>query len=137
MVRDTNLFFRTAADGNLTATETSPALKVQETPIGGLSLNALVPVESISDSLSIPWFESTDGEDYVLAGFLEEVQTGTEGSTVPALYRTRIVSNGWYLRVEFRTAGTSPNFGAVECWLGDSEYMNNLTTGVPETLHTV
>jgi len=49
-MNDNNLFFRTGGVGSLTATETSAAITINETPIDGLALwgpRSIVKVEGL------------------------------------------------------------------------------------------
>lgn len=135
---DNNLVLRSAGAGNLTSTETSSALTINETPIAGLALEVIVPSQSSGTTLSVTLQESTDATTWLAAAQTVEFFSSVTVTTSPAVHkRIRFATRAKYIRTVCTVLGTSPNYGAIQLFLGDKDFQNNYTTSPATTLQTV
>lgn len=134
---DANLFFRTAGAGSMTSTETSSAITINETPIAGLSLEVVIPKRDVGDTLAVVLQASTDNSTYTTLLTLETVASITATNTNPVHLRGGFRTRAKYLKTVTTVAGTSPDFGAVQIFLGDKDWANNYQTVAATTLHSV
>lgn len=133
---DNNLRLRTAGAGSLTATETSSAFTINETPIDGLSIVVHVPKRSAGDTMQVTLRHSTDDSTYTDLLVMDTVASVAAATTVPTQYRGRFVTRGKYLKTVTTVAGTSPDFGAVVIDIGDQDFQNNYTTAAATSQFT-
>lgn len=133
---DKNLFFRNTT-ANLTATETSAVITVNETPISGLSLNVIVPTQSVGDTMQVALKHSTDNSTYTTLIDMDVVASVTQTVTTPMMFRKRFATRLKYLKTVITVAGTSPDYGAVQVFIGDLDWVNNYTTSAATTAEEV
>lgn len=122
---DSNLFFRTGGAGSMTSTETSSAITLKETPIGGLALHVIVPKQSVGDTVQVTLQHSTDGTIYTSLLALDTIVSTTQAITDPVHQIGRFATRAKYVKTVATVAGTSPDFGAVQIFLGDRDWPNN------------
>ena len=122
---DNNLFFRTSGAGSMSSTETSSAITINGTPIGGLSVNVIIPKRDVGDTVQVTLQHSTDNSTYTTLYAFDTVASITATNTTAIRLRQRVTTRAKYLRTVSTVAGTSPDFGAVQIFLGDRDYPNN------------
>lgn len=124
MAVDSSLYFRTSADGNLTADEAETThildLGPGGTPIGGMDVWLLVPSDSGTDTLVVTVYgddTSTLASPNETLGVFETITGGTD--TFPLFRSIHISTRRRYVGVKFDVTDTGGgvNFGAVECGL--------------------
>ncbi len=124
---DNNLFFRTSGAGSMTSTETSSAITINETPFDGLSINVIIPNREVGDTVQVTLQHSTDNSTYTTLYAFDTVASITATNTTAVRLRHRVQTRAKYLRTVATVAGTSPDFGAVQIFLGDRDQANNYT----------
>jgi len=127
-MNDNNLFFRTGGVGSLTATETSATITINETPIDGLALKVVVPKQSVGDTVQVTLQHSTDNTTYTNLLALDTIVSSTVAITSSVRQIGRFVTRAKYVRTVTTVAGTTPDFGAVQIFLGDRDFANNYKT---------
>lgn len=132
---DNNLFFRTGGVGSLTATETSAALTINETPIDGLALIVVIPKQSVGDTMQVTLRGSTDDTTYVDVLPIPVLASSTVAIATPEMLKGRFAGRMKYVKTVTTVAGTSPDFGAVQIFLGDRDWANNYTIAPATTLY--
>jgi len=133
---DNNLFFRTSGAGSMSSTETSSAITINETPIGGLSVNVIIPKRDVGDTVQVTLQHSTDNSTYTTLYAFDTVASITATNTTAIRLRQRVNTRAKYLRTVSTVAGTSPDFGAVQIFLGDRDYPNNYQVTAAATPNT-
>ena len=132
-MRDIFANFRTASDGDLTATETTAGVYLGAAPLVGTPVAIGIPeMDNDADSLTITFEESAE-----LAGTYRAIDTLQpiidDTDQVPATMHIRINNKLDYVRMVFTVAGATPNFGAVTAGVDLGSYPNVLTGGPAET----
>lgn len=123
MAVDSNLYFRTSADGDLTGDEAETThildLGPGGTPISGMDVWVLVPADSGTDTLAI----TVHADDTAALSSPDETftfKTITGGTDTFPLFRTiHISTRRRYLGLQLNVTdtGAGVNFGAVEAGL--------------------
>lgn len=126
---DSNLRLRTTGAASLTATETSSAFTINETPIGGLALVVNIPKRSVGDTMQVTLRASSDDSTYTDLCVLDTVASIAAASTVPQTLRQVFSTRLKYVKTVTTVAGTSPDFGIVTIDITDAmgNYANNYT----------
>lgn len=132
-MRDIFTNFRTASDGDLTATETTAGVYLGAAPLVGTPVAIGIPeMDDDADSLTITFEESAElAGTYRAIDTLQPVIDDTD--QVPATMHIRINNKLDYVRMVFTVAGATPNFGAVTAGVDLGSYPNVLTGGPAET----
>lgn len=133
---DNNLFFRTSGAGSMSSTETSSAITINGTPIGGLSVNVIIPKRDVGDTVQVTLQHSTDNSTYTTLYAFDTVASITATNTTALRLRHRVNTRAKYLRTVSTVAGTTPDFGAVQIFLGDRDMANNYTVTAATTPDT-
>lgn len=120
----------------MSSTETSSAITINETPIGGLSVNVIIPKRDVGDTVQVTLQHSTDGSTYTTLYAFDTVASITATNTTAIRLRQRVNTRAKYLRTVSTVAGTSPDFGAVQIFLGDRDMANNYTVTAATTPNT-
>lgn len=130
-MRDVLVEWRTQADGDLDATETTSGIEVGQAPIAGWPVVVHVPEQDdAADTLDITWEESD-----AIAGTYREIQktrprvTGSTTAAAPISLEDRIHNNLPFLRCVLTVAGSTPNFGEVTVGMDAGKYRNALQAG--------
>ena len=133
---DNNLFFRTSGAGSMSSTETSSAITINGTPIGGLSVNVIIPKRDVGDTVQVTLQHPTDNSTYTTLYAFDTVASITATNTTAIRLRQLVNTRAKYLRTVSTVAGTSPDFGAVQIFLGDRDYPNNYQVTAAATPNT-
>lgn len=129
---DANLVFRSSATA-LSTTETSSAITINETPVGGLCLVVFFAGAAANSTIQTTLQHSTDNSTYTNLVVLDTV-TYTAASTVPKTLRQRFVTRAKYLKTVTTTGGTgTPSFTTCGIVIGDFDAPNNYTGAAATT----
>lgn len=112
-MRDVDTTLRTGAT-DLNATETTPTVRVQGTPLAGLALVIDVPsVSGTSPTLSpkLQHGNAADGSDAT------DLVLVLPAITAVGQYIRRFYTDKRFVRAVLTLGGTSPNFGRTKVWL--------------------
>lgn len=123
---DNNLFLRTTGAGSLTQTETTTGIAINGTPVGGLACVVAIPKQSIGDTVQVDVLHSTDNSTYTTLVSFETLASVTAANTNTGVMVRRFATELKYVAAQFTVAGTSPDFGAVWCAIGDMDQWNRL-----------
>ena len=134
-MRDIFANFRTASDGDLTATETTAGVYLGAAPLVGTPVAIGIPeMDDDADSLTITFEESAElAGTYRAIDTLQPIIDDAERSPVPTTRHIRINNKLDYVRMVFTVAGATPNFGAVTAGVDLGSYPNVLTGGPATT----
>lgn len=116
---DSALVLRSGA-GNLTATETTASIKIEETPVKGLSVIVSCPTlaTGTGPTLDVKIQESNDDSAWNdLLTFKQIVAADTPGRFVK-----RFATKLDYVRAVLTLGGTTPNFFLTKALIGDGDF---------------
>ena len=129
-MKDAYTDWRTVADGNLTATETSPAIELGPAPMGGFPVQINIPeANADADTLNITFTQSaTLTGVYATFHTLAEI-TGEDADD--GIKRQFTIQNTLpFVKCVMTVAGSSPDFGDVSAGLdAGAGHTNVLTVG--------
>jgi len=127
-MKDSYTNWRELADGNLAATETSPAVELGAAPIAGHDVVVHVPAQNANgDTLDITFTQSaTLGGSYVLFHTIAQI---TGASAAPTRRVAKLQNTLAFVKCVLTVGGSTPNWGAVSAGVDVGYRENVLTVG--------
>lgn len=118
MAADAELIFRSSANGNLVADETTAAFNVGPWPDDGLPCRLTIPAEVAACTLAVILKScATIGGTYLEESrfSLDETTDGvTLTLTAAGVYRKHLLATRAFIKFTFDVTGGAANFGAVD-----------------------
>lgn len=131
-MKDAYTNFREIADGNLTATETSPAIELGPAPLEGHNVVVHVPESNANgDTLNITFTQSaTQGGAYTTFHTVPELTGTVVGRAGAGVKRVAVLKNTLpWVKCVMTVAGGSADFGDVAAGVDIGQRANVLTVG--------